>query len=1238
MTMAHTAALTAQLSARVLDRYRHRRTSNVGVALFLGAGADISSGGLSFSAFKRRCLEVILNRHIFDITSNEEIDSEFQNLFSTISAPEDRAAIIDTLYHEMLRLQPSEAYKLLVLMANEGAIDAIITTNFDTLLELAESNLQRNILQVFAPGLARPFPTSSTPLSLFHRIPYVKLHGDLSTRSLLYLLDTELETTCYDPPTQALLENLLWRHDLIITGYSGHDPALAKIIGSTLKESQTKIYWCNPIPPDITSPLFHNLPKERLTIIRISFDDIVKAISKPVLEHPSAVTTDPLYIPSILEWRIDYCNREYIDEYAHRGNRTTLNLIVPRKRTENQIFQFLLSSKPLAVIVGPSGYGKTTIGLRLFLTYKGERTKKVLLIKAKSLGEADLEVYLRQQLGGLGPPAAVSIPMLEKWLAQEGIRLVIYLDGLNEYSTHFGDCVKLFRNIIRTGYFLPLSQSALRIIVTLRQETWNQLLSYVDISQLQQLLWSEGAIANTVSAIPVTEFNQEELDDALNRLQDFVGFSCKNTIFSTTTISRFRDPYILGIFAEHAEKFMTSVPMATLYQQLFEEKLKCNFAGLNPVSLADTLASAALSCLERNVDLFRPSDISPGTPSDNIVRAVKDLGIVVDAGQGFLRFAHDRIHEYFLALGLSLPDAPTLNTVEDLTHFLSAFGNHTKVVSAAKLYFSLHLPSSFAIVERALRCTSAPHTKPGISANERIFTFSKELLIDLTEGNPDFVTRFIEESLRSLDVRPLSQNFLQAMVQAASHLPVDISLQLLSMIQSDEDQVAKIEATIYSIDKIIRHFLSSEPCLVNLFEDEPYRKFFSHAGFSPIESLGRLLNTALHLGPDNSHPLEYRYFAESLILSIRKLLSVASLSDSVCKSVTDHILKSSDRLVFNATPEGLENFFKNPDRMRFMQLLERLQMGESLRKSDLALFRPYIEDLSFDLEYHFCHILIVLSAANDLTGTIDLWRTWAAELTELSSPVEVDFFQGALIYLSIIFCIDCNQESENLETRILSEWHETLLYRPGLVRGRRRGFTDEFDMIFEDGFGVIYPYGILRPGTYRRSLLYRDYITSIEDSVSDSLPLYSHYLNRFLSSGKIDEALQVLHAICQVVTTWPAEGFSVLRPVIGYPEPRIHRATVRILAESYSRHPSLTLRFLRDSGSALSEDDLLEITVRHDPRVGRRQVEEQHWARLVHLLFRFDGMKERFLSVLVDLLSAGSVEEAVSIVVSRLDC
>jgi hypothetical protein len=149
----------------------------------------------------------------------EAIDEDFDSLFLTLQ-PDERALLVEGIFRRMRPLVPSDAYKLLVLLAEAGGVDAIITTNFDSMLERAQELLGRNLFQVYAPGLARPYAVSDGQFDPPQK-PYLKLHGDVAARSVLFLTSADLKSPVYDSSTTEFLTSILRTHDLVFAGYGG---------------------------------------------------------------------------------------------------------------------------------------------------------------------------------------------------------------------------------------------------------------------------------------------------------------------------------------------------------------------------------------------------------------------------------------------------------------------------------------------------------------------------------------------------------------------------------------------------------------------------------------------------------------------------------------------------------------------------------------------------------------------------------------------------------------------------------------------------------------------------------------------------------------------------------------------------------------------------------------------------------------------------------------------------------
>jgi hypothetical protein len=215
--------------------------------LVLGAGADISSGGMTFNDVKKSCVEKFSGASLPSLLSPQDVDDFFNDFFEKLDSEEVRASVVDYLFHGMGSIRPSDGYKLLVLLAKAGIIDAIITTNFDNLLEQAQHEVGLDIFQIYAAGVASPYVLGNQLFSP-PRPVYIKLHGDIIAKRITHLTAGEIKGKPYDRAFSMLLQSILRTHTLIFIGYSGGDQVFADELRKASAKIARPIYWCNITP------------------------------------------------------------------------------------------------------------------------------------------------------------------------------------------------------------------------------------------------------------------------------------------------------------------------------------------------------------------------------------------------------------------------------------------------------------------------------------------------------------------------------------------------------------------------------------------------------------------------------------------------------------------------------------------------------------------------------------------------------------------------------------------------------------------------------------------------------------------------------------------------------------------------------------------------------------------------------------------------------------------------------
>jgi len=1237
-----------ELSKLIEDRQQRR--SDRPICLFLGAGADISSGGMTFAQFKQEFFKLVLGKPK-TATDDASIAREVNLFFQKTRESERRARLVEATFEINQKRQPSDAYMLLALALEKLVVDAVITTNFDTMLETAEQSLGLSVLRVFAKGIALP-DEEDARIREPNRVPYLKLHGCLNGRTITHITEEELQKGAYPRQFHQFIRPRLASADLIVSGYRGEDPALANLIGRALKDRSSRVYWCSPEPPATDAALTEAIGENRIVHIRAKFEEAIEAITWPVLESPSFTTAKTIFIPCLLDWRVGRNNRDFAWSHAYRGQRDIREFFVRRRSVEAQLSNFLDSDKPMTVVTGPSGVGKSVLGMRLMEHYKNDDDTFIFLTSgnAISIGQ-DFGEYLSAQIGGLGSRAPLNFAEFELWLRRNNRRLVIYLDALNEHAVSSDPVANLLRDVVRFCYFLP-QRPPIRIITAVRQETWNRLSTREDRGRLAAVCWNPTNTPAVVHTIQLGLLTDDELREAIDLLCLSIGEASIFDSLPPQAIERLRDPYLLAGVSDEVLQTRTldamnwvHGPARHIYDKIFKAKLVHSYTDHEADNLATVLARVAFLTIERNEDQFRVIDLmnsAAGTGQNGeFLRVFKDLGILTDTEDGRLKFLHERTQEYFLAKALELPECPfSLRTPEGLNRVLREMDHRHQIIAAVRTYFLFEPNTRFPVVANIV---SRPLSIRDPLAEGRLIAFAKELMVDLACDNPQDFQIWFNTARADIDALAIGQPRIQdraqpierhwrAMIQAAAHLPDTIALEVLTEAARSGPILSRTEANIYATDKVVRLILDSDK-ISNLLTDTQLGRYYADSEIPRMRRLGRILGLMSQIGPDNSHPEEYLRVHSMAAQAFISILAEHEFSQDELDWFSNFIFDERDRYVFNGDLDGMLRFFRNPARSLFLPIFDRLEQGGVLRHEDIDVLQPYIEEIYQDLEFQLGNFLFIFSAANDFPATQQLWEERFNSFDNKTPPNTVDFFQATSIYMYVVNGFDYDNMLDRHIDRVLHECPQIIEYEPGRERGYARGFTDEFDMVFEDGFNPVASYATLLPSRRRKAMRWHDYSTQTSEG-QVPLSVYDWHLAESLRNAEIRKALRILHALGQFISLWPREGLWSMIGPIQYDHPTIHRAVVRVLAEAYNRYPVETLRFLANSGIVLSPGDLRDIRARIDPRIGRRQFEGLQWARVLHFLLSFPHGRSRFYQSLRTLYSSSSLPEAVNQIAS----
>jgi hypothetical protein len=218
--------------------------------LFLGSGCAAAAGAPAIETVARDLLKTFG----YDTTPASP-DEPFDHVLARLVGHTDklsRSQLTRMLRSLYARVPVPSFYQDLALMVRERFFPIIVTTNFDTLLELAlESVGLRNsdyLLTALGPrSRAEPSPLRNLRPGSEPLTHIIKLHGDLA-QDIAYLTNDEIE--------QALAYSRQWikadlSHDLIMVG---HVPGEGPIDGWLASTPTRELWWVgtdDPPPPAV---------------------------------------------------------------------------------------------------------------------------------------------------------------------------------------------------------------------------------------------------------------------------------------------------------------------------------------------------------------------------------------------------------------------------------------------------------------------------------------------------------------------------------------------------------------------------------------------------------------------------------------------------------------------------------------------------------------------------------------------------------------------------------------------------------------------------------------------------------------------------------------------------------------------------------------------------------------------------------------------------------------------------
>jgi tetratricopeptide (TPR) repeat protein len=266
----------------LIDLILERNNSTPNFALFIGAGASVSSGvklaAEMVEEWRYRLYEESHSREKYeDWLSKQEwfnSDKEYSILFEKVcDTPAQRRTCVENCVKDA---KPSWGYMYLANLINNHFFNVIFTTNFDDLANeacflYAELN---PIVCAHDSAVANVRVTSARP-------KIIKLHGDF-----LYddIKSTVPETSRLEQNMEDKFTQFAREYGLVVVGYGGKDDSIIMILKKLVETEgyfPHGIYWCFPTGAELSKKAKELIGMNRVYWVEIrGFDEFMADLHK----------------------------------------------------------------------------------------------------------------------------------------------------------------------------------------------------------------------------------------------------------------------------------------------------------------------------------------------------------------------------------------------------------------------------------------------------------------------------------------------------------------------------------------------------------------------------------------------------------------------------------------------------------------------------------------------------------------------------------------------------------------------------------------------------------------------------------------------------------------------------------------------------------------------------------------------------------------------------------------------
>lgn len=332
-----------------------------------------------------------------------------------------------------------------------------------------------------------------------------------------------------------------------------------------------------------------------------------------------------------------------------------------------------------------------------------------------------------------------------------------------------------------------------------------------------------------------------------------------------------------------------------------------------------------------------------------------------------------------------------------------------------------------------------------------------------------------------------------------------------------------------------------------------------------------------------------------MIDKFRKLFSKQSqieFTEDIYEAIADKIRKYAYNILFNSGIDVEEKFIQTIHDFELRGLYQKVIQGKALNENDY--FQMLQKSIDIDNAWTFlvCNFITVISMQNDSASTNKMLKSMLRKLGDEELVKKIDFYLSSVFMALYITQKDIFRDFSQFFSNVVELYEKNLFELPNTRLATLHRFTDEFDMVFEDGFNPLAFYFYVSPSEcylYNKSW----------NNGREYLYLYWTLVDKLEKSGNYKDILRVVHALGQMISIYPQEGFEALENIPFHSHEIIKKGTLRILKENYLRYPNETMNFLKKAKFNIDIDGLIDIKSNRDSRWCNRTFEQLHWTRFI---------------------------------------